>query len=326
MDAAWEAGITTFDTADAYGGGRSESFIGSWLRTKGADVRDADRPDDEDVQPDERRRRSRPLAGADPAPARRQPGAPRCRVGPALPRARHGSGRAGGGDDRRVRRSRRARGRSGPTAAATSMSPGSRRRCAQGRPDWAQNAYSLLDREAEEGVLEVCTREGLGFTPFSPLAGGWLTGKYRRGEEPPAGSRMTLRPEPYLHLRTDRVFDALEAFEAQAAERGTTPATLAFAWLLGSPARDGGRRRPAAAGAAPSRARCARARALAAGARPADRALRMTVLVLVGARRPRAAADGRVHRGDGRGPALARARRAAPAAPVRDAPAGRRHA
>src|SRR6186997_1033509 len=40
MDAAWEAGITTFDTADAYGGGRSESFIGSWLRTRGPDVRD----------------------------------------------------------------------------------------------------------------------------------------------------------------------------------------------------------------------------------------------------------------------------------------------
>src|SRR5436189_1324406 len=40
MDAAWEAGITTFDTADAYGGGRSESFIGEWLRTKGPDVRD----------------------------------------------------------------------------------------------------------------------------------------------------------------------------------------------------------------------------------------------------------------------------------------------
>src|SRR5258706_1599268 len=40
MDAAWEAGITTFDTADAYGGGRSESFIGDWLRTKGSEVRD----------------------------------------------------------------------------------------------------------------------------------------------------------------------------------------------------------------------------------------------------------------------------------------------
>ena len=91
---------------------------------------------------------------------------------------------------------------------------------------------------------------------------------------------MTLRPEPYLHLQDDRVFDALEAFEAQAAERGTTPATLAFAWLLAHPhvtAVVVGPRRP---GAAPSRARCARARSVAAGARAADGALRMTVLVL----------------------------------------------
>jgi aryl-alcohol dehydrogenase-like predicted oxidoreductase len=104
-----------------------------------------------------------------------------------------------------------------------------------GRPDWAQNSYSLLDREAEQGVLDVCAREGLGFTPFSPLAGGWLTGKYRRGVELPPGSRMTLRPEPYLHLQQDRVFDALDALEAQAAARSTTSATLAFAWLLAHP-------------------------------------------------------------------------------------------
>ena len=76
---------------------------------------------------------------------------------------------------------------------------------------------------------------GLGFTPFSPLAGGWLTGKYKRAEEPPAGSRMTLRPEPYAPPPADRVFDALEALEAQAAERGNEPATLAFAWLLAHP-------------------------------------------------------------------------------------------
>jgi aryl-alcohol dehydrogenase-like predicted oxidoreductase len=60
MDAAWEAGITTFDTADAYGVGRSESFIG-WLRTKGGSAR-PNRPDHEDVQPDERRRRPRTRA------------------------------------------------------------------------------------------------------------------------------------------------------------------------------------------------------------------------------------------------------------------------
>jgi aryl-alcohol dehydrogenase-like predicted oxidoreductase len=104
-----------------------------------------------------------------------------------------------------------------------------------GNPAWVQNSYSLLERGDETSVLPVVAREGLGYTPFSPLAGGWLTGKYRRGEEPPAGSRMTLRPEPYAHLLDDGVFDGLEAFEAAAAERGTSPAALAIAWLLAHP-------------------------------------------------------------------------------------------
>ena len=80
-------------------------------------------------------------------------------------------------------------------------------------------------------MLQVCAREGIGYTPFSPLAGGWLTGKYRRGEEPPAGSRMTLRPEPYEHLRAERTFDALEAFAEHARQRGTSAAALALAWV-----------------------------------------------------------------------------------------------
>ena len=98
-----------------------------------------------------------------------------------------------------------------------------------------QNSHSLLERDDESDVLPIVAREGLGYTPFSPLAGGWLTGKYRRDEEPPAGSRMTLRPEPYRHLQDGRVYDALEAFEAIAHERGTSPAALAIAWLLGHP-------------------------------------------------------------------------------------------
>ena len=72
---------------------------------------------------------------------------------------------------------------------------------APARFDWVQNSYSLLDRDAEREVLPLCAAHGLGFTPFSPLAGGWLTGKYRRGAPAPAGSRMTMRPEPYEHLR-----------------------------------------------------------------------------------------------------------------------------
>jgi len=102
------------------------------------------------------------------------------------------------------------------------------------RYEWVQNEYSLLERGAED-VMAVCERGGLGFTPFSPLAGGWLTGKYRRGESYPAGSRMTLRPGPYTVLENEKTFDALEAFEAAAAQRGVAPATLAIAWILGNP-------------------------------------------------------------------------------------------
>ncbi|MBD0338647.1 MAG: aldo/keto reductase, partial [Thermoleophilia bacterium] len=72
---------------------------------------------------------------------------------------------------------------------------------------WVQNSHSLLEQDEE--VLAFCAGEGLGYTPFGPLAGGWLTGKYRRGEPHPPGSRMRLRPEPYARFVDDRVFDAL---------------------------------------------------------------------------------------------------------------------
>jgi len=234
MDAAWEAGITTFDTADAYGGGRSESYIGSWLRAKGADVRDRivlttktfnpmSDGADHGLSPERIRRQldgSLERLGVESVPLY---------LAHAMDQAVPVAETIGAFDALVAEGKIRAYG--GSNVDVAWLEEALRR----GRPDWAQNEYSLLDREAEDGMIEVCTREGLGFTPFSPLAGGWLTGKYRRAEEPPAGSRMTLRPGPYLHLKTDRVFDALEAFEAQAEERGTTPATLAFAWLLAHP-------------------------------------------------------------------------------------------
>ena len=76
-------------------------------------------------------------------------------------------------------------------------------------------------------MLPLVAERRLGFTPFSPLGGGWLTGKYRRGADPPAGSRMTMRPEPYAHLRDDAVYDRLERL----AGLGDS-ATLALGWLL----------------------------------------------------------------------------------------------
>src|SRR6516225_1162223 len=89
---------------------------------------------------------------------------------------------------------------------------------AAGAPQAIQNEHSLLARGDEAGVLPLCEREQVAYAVFSPLAGGWLTGKYRRGEPFPAGSRMTQRPDPYRTLVTGRTFDTLDALRVIAAD------------------------------------------------------------------------------------------------------------
>ncbi len=103
---------------------------------------------------------------------------------------------------------------------------------AAGAPQAIQNSYSLLTRQDEPELLPLCAERGVAYLAFSPLAGGWLTGKYRRGAAYPAGSRMTQRPEPYQEFVTDRTFEALGRLQAIAAGRGTSMAGLALAWLL----------------------------------------------------------------------------------------------
>src|SRR5439155_14293994 len=102
-----------------------------------------------------------------------------------------------------------------------------------GSPALVQNSYSLLERGDEHDVIPLCAENGIRYQAFSPLAGGWLTGKYRRGEPPPSGSRMTMRPEPYRHFEDERVYDDLEALEREAAAHGVSTPGLALAWALG---------------------------------------------------------------------------------------------
>ena len=117
------------------------------------------------------------------------------------------------------------------------------------RFEWVQNSYSLLDRTPERELFPLCEDTGVGFTAFSPLAGGWLTGKYRAPGTYPEGSRMTLRPEPYLHLESDRVFRGLTTFADEAA-RPRRRHDRARDRLGAAPsARGRGDRRPAHAGA-----------------------------------------------------------------------------
>ena len=240
LDTAWDLGITTLDTADAYGGGRSEQYIGAWLATKGPDVRDRVVIATKTFNP--------MAEGADRGLAagriRRQVETSLQRLG--VERVPLYLAHAFDPDvaqeetltafDELVRRG---------TVGAVGASNFTAEQLAEAlelssleglaRYEWVQNAFSLLEQGDRETVFPLCHEHGLGYTPFGPLAGGWLTGKYRRDEPAPAGSRMTVRPEGSEHYRSDATFDALDALAREADERGLSTAALALAWLFHVP-------------------------------------------------------------------------------------------
>ena len=230
MDAAWSIGITMFDTADAYGGGRSETFIGNWIRTRGHGPQITTKTYNP-MGPGEdhglsRRRIARQLESSldrlgvqqvelylahefDPeTPVEETVATFEGLVELGLIKV-YGWSNVDADQLRSVVR--------------------------VGKPAVVQNSYSLLDRSDERELFAVCSAFDVAYTSFGPLAGGWLTGKYERGEQPPPGSRMSLRPEPYEHLRTDETFDRLDRFAEVAARRGVDTAALAIAWLLAQP-------------------------------------------------------------------------------------------
>jgi aryl-alcohol dehydrogenase-like predicted oxidoreductase len=227
MDTAWELGITHFDTADAYGGGRSEQAIGEWIASRG-------------VRPRLTTKTFNPMAaGADHglAPERiaRQLRASLDRLGvdrvelylahefdPDVPLA----------DTFAAFALAQADGMIGAYGVSNFDAVQLAAALAAGDPRAIQNSYSLLARQDEPQLLPLCADRKVAYLAFSPLAGGWLTGKYRRGEPFPAGSRMTQRPDPYQDFLDGQTFDALDRLGALAASRGTSMAGLALAWLL----------------------------------------------------------------------------------------------
>ncbi len=239
MDAARERGITLFDTANSYGLGRSEGMVGRWLRSRGArdeivlttKVRNrvGPRPEDEglsarhireQVEASLRRLRTDRIdlyLAHDPDPA--VPLRETMTAFDELVRAGKVAHVGLSNFDGRQVAEAAAIAADGGLAPVTNL----------------QNGYSLLDRATAADVFGVCARHGVGFTAFSPLAGGWLTGKYRPGQAYPKGSRMTLRPDPYRDLERPATFAALAALERAAAERGVALATLALAWVLTDP-------------------------------------------------------------------------------------------
>lgn len=92
--------------------------------------------------------------------------------------------------------------------------------------------YHLLDRHIEEELVPCCQAYDIGVIPWYPLAGGFLTGKYRRGETPAAGTRFSTNPALYGRMLNDAAFDQLDRLERFAADRNHSMAELAIAWLL----------------------------------------------------------------------------------------------
>jgi aryl-alcohol dehydrogenase-like predicted oxidoreductase len=229
VDAALDHGITFFDTADIYGSGQSETFLGEVLAGRrdqivlatkfGMDMGDGRGP-----------RGSRDyIAHAVEASLRRlrtdvidfywyhQPDG----VTPIAETlgALHELVTAG-----KVR----AIGASNFDAAQLDEADTVARDQGLTRFSAVQNEYSLLVRDAEREVLPACERLGIGFVPFFPLASGLLTGKYHRGEPGPSGARLSARDQ----VASDEQFDVVEALHNYADARDLTLVDVAIGALL----------------------------------------------------------------------------------------------
>ncbi len=99
----------------------------------------------------------------------------------------------------------------------------------------AQNQYNLLDRRIERELIPACRQFGVGILPYFPLASGFLTGKYRRGAEPPKGTRLSLIQRMAEQTLTDANFAILERLEKFARDRNHSLLELAIGWLASQP-------------------------------------------------------------------------------------------
>lgn len=99
-----------------------------------------------------------------------------------------------------------------------------------------QPPYNLLDRRVERELIPMAQTYGMAIIPWSPIAGGLLTGKYKRGEELPEGARFADQSNPiYARRLNERIFDVIEGLQPIADDKGCTLGQLALAWVLSRP-------------------------------------------------------------------------------------------
>lgn len=235
VDAAIEAGITLFDTADIYGGTQSEVLLGKALGTRRHDIVLATKFGMQIGKNEQKRGGSRRWIMTAVEDSLRRLGTdyidlyqhhqpddetPVDETLRAL-------------DDLVTQGKVRYLGNSNYTG--WQIADADWTAAGQSRFVSAQNLYSVLERKSAFEVLPACEHFGLGFLPFFPLASGLLSGKYRRGEPPPEGTRLAAWGARGAQAMSDGNFDKVEALTGWAEARGHTILELAFAWLLGQP-------------------------------------------------------------------------------------------
>jgi len=231
VDAAIDAGINFFDTADIYGGGESEQYLGRALGNRRKQVIVATKFG---MKMDDRRQ------GAKPAYVRQAAEDSLKRLGtdyidlyqlhqpdPTTPIADTLGALNELVDAGKVREIGCSNFSAEQLREAAAV-PGAKHFVS------VQNRYSLLHREPEKEVLPECERLGIAFIPFFPLENGLLTGKYRKNQKPPEGSRGAAGWGPKVF--TDQNLEAVEELIQFAESRGHTLLELAFSWLLARPA------------------------------------------------------------------------------------------
>jgi 1-deoxyxylulose-5-phosphate synthase len=230
MDRAMELGITLFDTAEAYGGGLSEEIIGQWLAKRG--TRDQIvlatkvRPPLSGPRVLESAEASLRRLGSDTVDLfllhSWDASAPLDETLEALDTVvRQGKARAVGCSNVAGRQLREALWRQDARGWS--------------RMEAVQENYNLVVRDIESEMMPLCADQTVGVIAYSPLGGGFLAGKYTRGEAASAGTRFDLVPgmQPiYMH---EAGFRILAGLEAKAAALGTTAPLLALAWALTQP-------------------------------------------------------------------------------------------
>ena len=235
VDAALDAGINHFDTADIYGKGHSEEFLGRALGTRRADVVITTKVGMQVPEGEHGGSESYITRRCDESLARlgtdyidlyllHLPD-PETPIGETLSAF---AKLVAAGKVREI-------GCSNFSGAQLDEAEAAAKDLGVPRVVNAQNDYSLLNRAAEDDVLPACERLGVVFMPYFPLASGVLTGKYRRGEEHPEGSRLAAWGPMADTFANDEKFDIVERLTEYAEAHGHTIAELALSWLAANP-------------------------------------------------------------------------------------------